>query len=98
MAAIAVNVHFNVGNPGLQHGDEILVRPDGVAPVTGARASDESRGNVAGDWRSGIAGEWRRARINDAHKIGPRGNSSQQIARVAVLFIEVIKKYRCRRR
>ena len=71
MAAVAVDVHFDVWHSKVEHGSEIFHGPDGVDAVAGAAADNEGRRHVSRYWRCGSAfSERGGARIDDADEIG----------------------------
>jgi hypothetical protein len=82
---------FKIGHAESQHGRKVLIRPNGVDLIVRTRRSDKRRRNVAGNGgRDTIAGERRGTGIDDADKVGARGNPRQRISRSAVLFVEVV--------
>src|SRR4051812_11536264 len=97
MSAISVNVHLYIRDASVQHGGEILIRPNGVAAISSAGAGDKGRRSIARNRRRRSASKRRGTGVNDAYEIRPRGNSRQRVTGVAVLFVEVFKKNRRRR-
>src|ERR1043166_3665472 len=96
MTAIAVYVHFDVGNSGLQRGRQIFVGPNGVDAITRAGADNECRRTVVRNRRSRAAREGSRAGIREDDKIGSGRNYAQRIA--AVFLVEVLEENRRGRR
>ena len=94
MPAIPINVHFHVGNSGVEHRGKILIGPNGMNPITGSGAGNECRWSVARNGRVAAAREWRRSRINDAYEVRSGRDSRQGIAGRGVLLVELVKKER----
>ncbi len=95
MPPVAVNVHLDIRHADRQHRIEVFHRPYRVHPVARSAADQKGRRNIPRNGgRRAIARERCRAGINDPHEIGPRRNSRQRIARVAVLLIEIAEQNR----
>lgn len=89
MAAIAVDVHFDVRHAESEHGGEVFHGPDGVDAVAGAGGGKEGRGDIAGNgWRGAIAGKGRGAGVEDTDEIGARGDAGEGVGLVEFLVAD----------
>src|SRR5262249_40381302 len=64
MATVTVDVHFYIWNPGLEHGSEVFVSPNGVDAVAGTGADNEGRRSIARDRWIRVSGKGCWARID----------------------------------
>src|SRR4051812_19844130 len=94
MAAISVEVHFDIRNPLRQHRAVVFDGPDRVAAVARAPACYEGRRRILRNWRGRtVTRKGRRTRIDNADEIGTGGDSGKGIGGVVVLLIEILEEH-----
>src|SRR2546422_1027113 len=94
MPAVAVHVHFDVGDASLKHGGKIFIRPDCMHAITRPAARDECRRRVPRDRWVAASRERTRARINQRNKVRTRADPCE--LNISVHLVELLKEQRCR--